>query len=193
MFVHGTLGDLHTFRTQAQTFATRFRVISYSRRYHPAQRSTSGSRCQSSERSCGRPTSAGKGTESHSSASRGALLWRVHRARAGGGPSRARAQPRSRRAARPAAALPHVSGRSRGQSWIRRVIEPSRKAFESGSLEDGLRQFMDGICGNRLFRQPPTIPTNGVGGKTSARIASGVDDRDRPPSCLPSTVGIWGS
>ena len=35
VFVHGTLGDLNVFRTQAQTFATRFRVISYSRRYHP--------------------------------------------------------------------------------------------------------------------------------------------------------------
>src|SRR5215204_4516236 len=34
VFVHGTLGDLNVFRTQAQTFATRFRVISYSRRYH---------------------------------------------------------------------------------------------------------------------------------------------------------------
>ena len=33
------------------------------------------------------------------------------------------------------------------QSWIRRVIEPSRKAFEGGSLEDGLRTFFDGICG----------------------------------------------
>ncbi len=35
VFVHGTLGDLNVFRTQAQAFATRFRVISYSRRYHP--------------------------------------------------------------------------------------------------------------------------------------------------------------
>ena len=35
VFVHGTLGDLNVFRTQAQTFAARFRVISYSRRYHP--------------------------------------------------------------------------------------------------------------------------------------------------------------
>ena len=35
VFVHGSIGDLNVFRTQAQTFATRFRVISYSRRYHP--------------------------------------------------------------------------------------------------------------------------------------------------------------
>ena len=34
------------------------------------------------------------------------------------------------------------------QSFMTRVIGPSRKAFEGGSLEDGVRAFMDGICGN---------------------------------------------
>ena len=102
VFVHGTLGDLNVFRIQAQTFATRFRVNFLQPALSPAQRSTSGSRCLSSERSCGRPWSAGKGTESHSSTSGCVLLWRVHRARADGGSSRARSQPGSRRAARAA-------------------------------------------------------------------------------------------
>jgi pimeloyl-ACP methyl ester carboxylesterase len=35
VFVHGTLGDLHTFQAQLQTFATSFRVIAYSRRFSP--------------------------------------------------------------------------------------------------------------------------------------------------------------
>ena len=35
IFVHGALGDLHTFRRQVQTFATSFRVIAYSRRFFP--------------------------------------------------------------------------------------------------------------------------------------------------------------
>ena len=35
IFVHGTLGDLHTFQAQLQTFATSFRVIAYSRRFSP--------------------------------------------------------------------------------------------------------------------------------------------------------------
>ena len=33
IFVHGGLGDLHTFRKQVQAFATSFRVIAYSRRF----------------------------------------------------------------------------------------------------------------------------------------------------------------
>ena len=35
IFVHGGLGDLHTFQRQVQTFATSFRVIAYSRRFSP--------------------------------------------------------------------------------------------------------------------------------------------------------------
>jgi pimeloyl-ACP methyl ester carboxylesterase len=35
VLVHGATGDLHTFRRQAETFATHFRVIAYSRRYSP--------------------------------------------------------------------------------------------------------------------------------------------------------------
>ena len=35
VFVHGGLGDLHTFQQQVQTFATSFRVIAYSRRFFP--------------------------------------------------------------------------------------------------------------------------------------------------------------
>jgi pimeloyl-ACP methyl ester carboxylesterase len=39
-------------------------------------------------------------------------------------------------------------GKDVQQSFMTRVIEPSRKAFEGGSLEDGVRAFMDGICVN---------------------------------------------
>lgn len=35
VFVHGSLGSLETWRPQIDAFATRFRVIAYSRRYHP--------------------------------------------------------------------------------------------------------------------------------------------------------------
>ena len=35
IFVHGGLGDLHTFQRQVQEFATSFRVIAYSRRFFP--------------------------------------------------------------------------------------------------------------------------------------------------------------
>jgi pimeloyl-ACP methyl ester carboxylesterase len=35
VFVHGGLGDLNTFREPLETFAKEFRVIAYSRRFHP--------------------------------------------------------------------------------------------------------------------------------------------------------------
>ena len=35
VFVHGSLGDLHTFQRQLPTFAKTFRVIAYSRRFAP--------------------------------------------------------------------------------------------------------------------------------------------------------------
>src|SRR5262245_7442003 len=35
VFVHGAFGDLQTFREQIEPFATRFRVIVYSRRFFP--------------------------------------------------------------------------------------------------------------------------------------------------------------
>ena len=41
------------------------------------------------------------------------------------------------------------------QSWVRRVFAPSRKAFEGGDLEDGLRKFMDAICGTGCLDNPP--------------------------------------
>jgi pimeloyl-ACP methyl ester carboxylesterase len=46
-------------------------------------------------------------------------------------------------------------GESMRQWWIRRVIEPSRKAFESGNLEEGLRQLINGICGMGCFDDLP--------------------------------------
>ena len=41
------------------------------------------------------------------------------------------------------------------QSWVRSVIAPSREAFEGGDLEDGLRKFMDAICGTGCLDNPP--------------------------------------
>jgi non-heme chloroperoxidase len=46
------------------------------------------------------------------------------------------------------------------QSWITRVIEPSRKAFAGGDLEDGMRKLVDGICGTGCFdNRPPSART----------------------------------
>ena len=71
--------------------------------------------------------------------------------------------------------------------------EPSRKAFERGDLEDGLRTFMDGICGNRVSRQPPARVTgkNGIGEKTRASIAFALHDQFLRR--LPTSSRLWKS
>jgi pimeloyl-ACP methyl ester carboxylesterase len=55
--------------------------------------------------------------------------------------------------------LPLLSRTSVGealrQSWMSRVMEPSRKAFAAGSLEDGFRTFQDAICGSACFDKMP--------------------------------------
>ena len=87
VFVHGAFGDLQTFREQVEAFATRFRVIVYSRRFFPPNASTSRDRHQSPRHSRGRLANAHHRPQGGSGASRGELVWRVHRARAGSGPS----------------------------------------------------------------------------------------------------------
>ena len=74
--------------------------------------------------------------------------------------------------------MPLLSRTSVGEglvlSFDRRAWEPSRKAFERGDLEDGLRKFMDYVCGTGCLDNPPTIfpSANGVGRKARAGISS---------------------
>ena len=147
VFVHGALGDLHTFQPQVQAFASTYRVIAYSRRFSP-------------------PSAPPRATDvnplSIHVADLKALIEQLNAA-----PARlvgsswgayialalALAHPelvRSLVLGEPPV-QPLLSRTSVGEamrlSWNRRVIEPSRKAFEGGSLEGGMRAFMDGICG----------------------------------------------
>ena len=49
-------------------------------------------------------------------------------------------------------------GAAAGQLWGRRVMGPSRKGFESGNLEEGLRPFHDAILGTGSFDNlPPSV------------------------------------
>ena len=136
IFVHGSLGDLHTFQPQVQAFATSFRVIAYSQHSFPPNAPPRESDMESYEQSRCRSASADHATESHSGASRGQLVWRVHRARAGSveHPELVRSLVLGEPPVFSLLARTSV-GEGLRQSWIRRVIEPSRKAFEGGSLE----------------------------------------------------------
>ena len=147
VFVHGALGDLHTFRTQAQTFASRFRVIAYSRRYFPPNappRAADVNSLSAHVSDLGALVKQLKATPAH-------LVAHSYGANIALALAVAHSElVRSLVLGEPLI-LPLLSrtavGEATRQSWIRLVFEPSRKAFASGNPEEGLRQLLDGICG----------------------------------------------
>ena len=155
VFVHGGIGDLNVFRTQAQTFASRFRVIAYSRRYHPpnapprAQDVYPLSVHVADLRSLVKELKATPAhLVAHSYGAYIALALSVDH------PELVRSLVLGEPPLLPLLSRTAV-GEATRQSWLRRVTEPSRKAFESGNLEEGLRQFLHGVCGTPCFDNFP--------------------------------------
>ena len=151
VFVHGTLGDLNVFRTQAQTFATRFRVISYSRRYHPPNappRAQDVYPLSAHVADLGALVKELKATPAHLVASSYGAY--IALALAVDHPELVRSLVLGEPPILPLLSRTAV-GEATRQSWLRRVIEPARKALESGNLEEGLRRFLNGVCGPACF------------------------------------------
>ena len=140
VFVHGTLGDLNVFRTQAQTFATRFRVISYSRRYHPPNpppQAHDVDALSTQAADLGALVKELKATPAH-------LVAHSHGAYVALALAVDHPELVSSLVLGEPPVLPLLSRTSVGeatrQSLLRR-IEPARKALESGNREEGLRLF----------------------------------------------------
>ena len=74
VFVHGALGDLHTFQPQVQAFAIELQGHRLQPAFLPAQRSAASDRRQSSQHPRCRSASADRATERGSGASRGELV-----------------------------------------------------------------------------------------------------------------------
>ena len=148
VFVHGGLGDLHTFQRQVQEFATSFRVIAYSRRFSPPNappREKDVNPFSNHVADLRALITQLKATPAHLVGnSYGAY---VALALAVDDPKLVRSLVLGEPGVLPL--LPRTSvGKEVLQSFMTRVIGASRKAFEGGSLEDGVRAFMDGICVN---------------------------------------------
>jgi non-heme chloroperoxidase len=151
VFVHGATGDLHTFRRQAETFATHFQVVAYSRRYSPPN-----SPPRVGDKSSPLPMHVAdlaallttlKATPAHlvghSSGALIALALAVE-------------QPtlvRSLVLGEPPV-LPLLSSTSVGEaireSGLRRV-RATAKALEGGDIEEALRRFFEVPCGGPCF------------------------------------------
>jgi non-heme chloroperoxidase len=154
VFVHGTLGDLNVFRTQAQTFATRFRVISYSRRYHPPNappRAQDVGALSTHVADLGALVKELKATPAH-------LVGHSHGAYVALALAVDHPELVSSLVLGEPPVLPLLSRTSVGeatrQSLLRR-IEPARKALESGNREEGLRRFVDAGSGPGSFDNFP--------------------------------------
>ena len=147
IFVHGGLGDLHTFQPQVQTFAASFRVIAYSRRFFPPNappRETDVDPLGNHIADLRSLITQLKAPPAHLvGSSYGAY---VALALAMDHPELVRSlvlgEP---------PVLPLLSPKPVGEGS---QSPPLRKAFES-SLEAGMRAFMDGMCGKGCFDKLP--------------------------------------
>ena len=163
VFVHGTLGDLNVFRTQAQTFATRFRVISYSRRYHPPNAPPQAQDVyplSAHVADLGALVKELKATPAHLVASSYGAY--IALALAVDHPELVRSLVLGEPPILPLLSRTAV-GEATRQSWLRRVIEPARKALETGNREEGLRRFVDAVIGPGSFDNfPQSVRTEWV-------------------------------
>jgi pimeloyl-ACP methyl ester carboxylesterase len=172
VFVHGAMGDLHTFQPQVQAFASRYRVIAYSRRFSP-------------------PNAPPRATDvnplSTHVADLKALIEHLNAAPAhlvGGSygaytalalalahPALVRSLVLGEPPVQPLLSRTSV-GEAMRLSWNRRVIEPSRKAFEGGSMEGGMRAFLDGVCGTGCFDNLPQADRTALVEKQAPELRS---------------------
>ena len=145
VFVHGAFGDLQTFRQQVDTFASKFRIIVYSRRFVPpnaSPRATDVSPLGSHVADLRTLITDLKAGPAHLvGSSYGAY---IALALAVDHPDLVRSLVLGEPPIWPLLSRTSVAESMR-QSLSRRA-EATRKAFESGSFEDGMRRFVDAIC-----------------------------------------------
>jgi pimeloyl-ACP methyl ester carboxylesterase len=152
VFVHGGLGDLHTFQRQVQTFATSFRVIAYSRRYYvPNSPPRAGDTTNPFNIHIADLAALVKTLNAspahfvaHSGGARIALALAVEQ------PGLVRSLVLGEPPVLSLLSSTSVGAAAR-KSWVSRVLAPAGKALEGGNVEDGLRRFFGGLCGRPCF------------------------------------------
>ena len=146
VFVHGSLGDYRTFESQYEDFSKSFRIIAYSRRFHPPNTPVPGERSYSAIRhSRDLALFLGKlGVRSVDivASSYGAYVALLMALQQPG-------MVRSMVLGEPPI-LPMLQWTPRGRELAEafgRILTRARDAFSKDDLENGLRSFFDGIRG----------------------------------------------
>ena len=177
IFVHGAFGDLQTFRQQVEAFATSFRVIVYSRRFfrpnapprepdrNPLSTHVADLRALITELKATPAHLVGSSYGAYISLALAVDHPELVRSLVLGEP--------------PIWSL--LSGTSVAESMRQSLTaraEATRKAFESGNLEDGFRTFVDTICQTgKCFDSLPEAQRKELVKVASADSAIGVHDR----------------
>lgn len=158
VLVHGTLGDYRSWQLQMDTFAERYRVISYSRRYHYPNACTGNESDYSAALHADDLAAfiAGLGLESAhvvgtSYGAYTALLLAVRHQ------ERIRALVLSDPPALPLLEH-HPEGRTLRDNFLAEVWEPAGELVRQGRVEDGVRVFVDGVVEEGVYdRFPPEV------------------------------------
>jgi pimeloyl-ACP methyl ester carboxylesterase len=155
VLVHGSLGDYRSWAGQVGPFSEQYRVISYSRRYHypnpwPQDASSFSATVHANDLAAFIQALQLEDVHlvGHSYGALTALLV------ARDNPERVRSLTLGEPPL-PSLGATSPEGDSLFQAFIEHSITPSRKAFERGNVEDGVRRFLNGVIGEGAYEQLP--------------------------------------
>ncbi|AMY08635.1 putative hydrolase [Luteitalea pratensis] len=156
VFVHGSLGDYRTFQPQFDALSSNFRVVAYSRRFHPPNDVPAGVPSYALQVHVDDLAELvkvlGLGPCHFVGASYGAYVALAFSLQH---PDLVRSLVLGEPPVFPLLQNSSV-GRGLLEAFRRNAIEPAREAFRAGELETGLRRFIDGVMGEGTFdRMPP--------------------------------------
>jgi pimeloyl-ACP methyl ester carboxylesterase len=148
LFVHGSLGSLSDFTDQLDPFSEQYRVVAYSRRFHPPNAVDGLDTIYAAERHARDLETVIRNLEERSAhivgSSYGAYIGLILALRR---PASVRSLVMAEPPILPLLQLSPL-GVKLSQEFFDSAIVPSRAGFENGDAEEGVRSFVDGIIGH---------------------------------------------
>jgi non-heme chloroperoxidase len=147
LFVHGSLGSLSDFNDQLDAFSEHYRVVAYSRRFHPPNAVDGLDTIYAAERHARDLETVIRNLEERSAhiigSSYGAYIALILALRR---PATVRSLVLAEPPILPLLQLSPLGVRL-SKEFFQTAIVPSRTGFENGDAEEGVRKFVDGIIG----------------------------------------------